>query len=667
MVASRKRISAKNLVFCCNSVNDLYVTLCRQTRIKFPRFDAPADAIRAGREGASVLILADEYPAATDIIDAPLLGAAKRKKLRLYVEYPAAVEGVELGTPQPTVWERVVVSSNFFGAKLPNQTVLAQHGCWFLPAKCGKPHMVVARVAGYRTAAYGLPKETSPILFQLPRTQVMLATSKLSHFITGRYGPAADWAMLWRKLLSWLSGADLPELSWSPTVGMQAQAGDRLPGSIELDAFTSNVKWFDSYVIHNSPVGGIAALEGYEAAIDHSGRQRIRNIFRGDCTGETAMVFALDYALSRDPSSKLKAQELLDFVWSDKAFRHGDPNDPAYGLNDWFMKDGVFYGDDNARVVMPALLSARLLGDERWDAFILRNLLANLRTTGPTGFRDGRVEQKEFQPGPDGWRFMFDREIIHYAPHYQGYLWAAFLWAYGLTGYRPFRDRTLTAIRMTMEKYPRWEWTNGLAQEIARMMLPLAMLVRVEDTLEHRAWLKQMTDDLLALQQPCGAIRELLGTPGEGRYPPPKSNDEYGKYEAPLIQENGQPSCDLLYTTNYAYLGLHEAAAATGDASLKVAADRLTEFLSRIQVKSRAHPYLDGAWMRGFDYELWEYFGSSADIGWGAWCLESGWTNAWIAAILAMRKLGITLFDLSLSERFKKLLPDMLKEMGLER
>jgi hypothetical protein len=121
-----------------------------------------------------------------------------------------------------------------------------------------------------------------------------------------------------------------------------------------------------------------------------------------------------------------------------------------------------------------------------------------------------------------------------------------------------------------------------------------------------------------------------------------------------------------LYTANWALIGLHEAAAATKDAKLQEAADRLIAFLCRIQVRSEAHPYLDGAWMRSFDDVLWEYWGSSADNGWGPWCVETGWTNSWIASILAMRESGTRLFDLSKADRFRSLMPQLIIDMGLE-
>ena len=63
-----------------------------------------------------------------------------------------------------------------------------------------------------------------------------------------------------------------------------------------------------------------------------------------------------------------------------------------------------------------------------------------------------------------------------------------------------------------MEGYPeQWSWTNGIQQERARMILPLAWLYRVAPTEEHLDWLHFMTNELLRNQVPCGGIREELG------------------------------------------------------------------------------------------------------------------------------------------------------------
>lgn len=54
---------------------------------------------------------------------------------------------------------------------------------------------------------------------------------------------------------------------------------------------------------------------------------------------------------------------------------------------------------------------------------------------------------------------------------------------------------------MMMASYPeQWSWTNGIQQERARMILPLAWLYRVEPTEEHLKWLHYMTNELLKIK-----------------------------------------------------------------------------------------------------------------------------------------------------------------------
>jgi hypothetical protein len=312
--------------------------------------------------------------------------------------------------------------------------------------------------------------------------------------------------------------------------------------------------------------------------------------------------------------------------------------------------------------MLGTMAAAALLKADRWDRPLLRCLLANLRTTGRLGFRGNRLEEGPLQK--EGWRHYFESERINYAPHYEAYLWVCFLWAFHKTGLSLFLDRARNAIRMTVAAYPQgWRWTNGLQQERARMLLPLAWLVRVDDTAEHREWLRRIATDLLALQHESGALREEIGPAESGRYGPPKSNEEYGTKEAPLIQQNGDPLCDLLYTTNFAFVGLHEAASATGERLYLEATEKLAKFLCRVQVRSESRPELDGAWFRAFDYGRWDYWASNADAGWGAWSVETGWTQAWIASLLATRHMRTSLWQLTAGSRIARHLSELLPIM----
>ena len=60
------------------------------------------------------------------------------------------------------------------------------------------------------------------------------------------------------------------------------------------------------------------------------------------------------------------------------------------------------------------------------------------------------------------------------------------------------------------------------------------------------------------------------------------------------------------------------------------------DYLVRIQIRSDSKPVIDGGWMRGFDYSLWEYYGSNADESWTAYCMETGWTDAIIHIALSL-------------------------------
>jgi hypothetical protein len=265
-----------------------------------------------------------------------------------------------------------------------------------------------------------------------------------------------------------------------------------------------------------------------------------------------------------------------------------------------------------------------------------------------------------------GWRAIYASAsapgAADYSPHYQSYIWAVYLWGYSKSGFQPLYDRAAAALEAMMSGYPtKWVPTsNGIAMQRARIVLPLAWLVRVNDTATHRQWLQTAVDGLLTRQHCSGdggggggdgwcALKEELSHPGWGGSTRVPNNDDYGTFEAPLNQFNDDPVSDFLYTSNFALLGLHEAAAATGDAKTKAAEDALANYIVRVQTASTSHPHLDGSFARAFDYSKWEPWGSDADIGWGAWSVESGWTQSWITSALGFRQLNTSLWDLGQS------------------
>ena len=640
------------LIFCCRADNDLYRVLVEQGA-KSPRVEDAAAAVAKASEGAGVLLLADGYPAKPTVVAPALLEAAAAKRLRLYIEYPSALPGLEVGQPRRTQWERAVVASDAFGPSLPRLRILAIHDCHFVPTEADRPSIVLARVAGFDRAVFGLPEETFPILFEHAEGRVLVATTKLSQFVAARYGPQAAWAAIWGHLVSWLQGGGpAPKLAWTPTVRPTYGRDAALPADAEQRAFRRGAEWFRRAPLRAGPPGDCrdGLLEGYASRVRFDGSQPVRRQLRNDCMGESSLALALAGAVTRDAQFLEAAANLNDVIYTHSVLAQGpraDPKSASFGLVGWTTAaHGTYYGDDNARSLLGTLGAAAALHSDRWDKPLLRCILANFRTCGRYGFRGNALTEQRLQGR--GWRHFHDAAPVNYAPHYEAHIWACYLWAYRHTKWTPLLERAKTAIRMTMAAYPdQWRWTNGIQQERARMLLPLAWLVRLEDTAEHRGWLRRMATEMLADQVECGAIREEFGRPGLGTIPPPASNAAYGKHEAPIIQRNGDPVCDLLYTGGFALLGLHEAAAATGDRLYADAETKLARFLCRIQVRSDAHRELDGAWFRAFDFGRWEYFGSNADVGWGAWCIETGWKQAWIVTVLGLRERKTSLWELT--------------------
>jgi len=695
------------IYLCCHVDNDLYRTL-NENDFDCIRFDDSAAAIAQVPEASSLLILADRYPQDTTRIIPQHFEQARRKKLRLYVEYPGWLPEIQVSPPRRLSIERAVIASDFFGLKLKKLRIMSIHSKHIVPVDVPEPHLVAARVAGFDYAVYGLPEETFPILFEHPMKDMLIATTKLSHFVTGRHSPTDAVRTMWGKILQWLyRDQPLPELGWTPTVKTTYQRNGSMSKDIEKQAIRRAVQWyFNSRLLPtaeqdkvvkrvmqkdgllpppspNEPIGNgsFGVIQCYMSSISLDGFQMRNAVRRGDNNCEAAMTFALASKLMGDEQGLQIASNILDYYLFNSEARKGtraNPKHGAYGLIAWGIDHPAWlranYGDDNARQIMGILATAAMTNSERWNETVCLCLLADLRTTGILGFRPDRIDIEPLTL--NGWVPYFKAKTVRIAPHYQAYLWACFLWAYQHTGDELFYTRAENAIRKTMENYPEnWSWTNGMSQEIARMLLPLAWLVCVKDTSEHRQWLHRMTLDLIALQQPCGAIREKLGQPGKGMYPPPASNQDYGGTEASLIQQNNDPVCDLLYTTNFAFLGLHEAAAATGESTYLEAEDKLAEFLCRIQVSSQSHPELAGTWFRAFDFQRWEYWGSDADAGWGAWCAMTGWIHSWITSVLAMRQLNTNLWDLTadipmsrLHEKYHRaMLPDkILRSLNIE-
>ncbi len=665
-----KSLSDNRIIVYCNEDNDLYQLLISNGQ-DCMRFGNIEDALEKCKKNDILLILAKGYPMEKTVIPVDFYKVTNAKKLRAYIEFPDRLASGNVGEIKPTKKERLVVTSDFFGTDLASMNILDAGLYSYVDVTERKSHLKGANVAGFDKAIYGLENTPNfPILFE--EGGVLVSTTKLSDFNQSRYSPLNAWEGAIHGILSHLGIEIKPEsVKWDPIVKPVYTRTEPLPSNAYELAIEQGVAWYTKarFLIHENwkdhwksidtlplPVGppmnlslpsgdgSLGVMEGHYSYINPDGSQPYRYWLRGDCTAETAMTFAIGSNLNGRGQNLKIAANLLDFLYNSDAFKSPSSKDPkmsSYGLTGWAdTQKSRYYGDDNARVLIGSILTAQLLENNKWDKQILEMILANFRTAGEKGFRKNALNGDYIDETT--WQVLMKGQFENPAPHYESWLWATYLWLYDKTGYKPILDRAKKAIEITMANYPdNWLWANGIQQERARMILPLAWLVRVEDTKQSRKWLNTVCNDLLKNQAACGGLREELGEGNKGKYGAPKTNKDYGTNEAPVIQANGEQVADMLYTNNFAFFALNEAAEATNNPKYVDAVDKLADFLVRIQSTSSGRADLDGCWFRAFDYGTWEYYGSNADHGWGAWGTLTGWTQSFITTTLAL-KLGHT-------------------------
>lgn len=661
--------------------------LIRDNGLAMRRFATLDAAMRELPDSVGLIIAADGYPEVRTEVSERVYAELRRRGVRLFVEYPAWLPSTRMAdTAHDCRLERAVVCSDMFGDGLRPMSILGVNGCRIIPTdfEAERTVLAMAKVAGFDVAQFGLTDTKVYPLVITDGDDRLVALSKLSDFKRGRFGPARSWQAFWQELLRWLSRDSALRISNfatdpTPTYGPAQAIGEtERRESVRRGA---DWIWKANLLIHPSweeseipkyqsmygncnlffgPAitdrmakgdGSRGVMEGHGSTVFADGSQLYRYFTRADVQGETAMLLASAGKMTGEEKYDRLAERLLDYLFYDSGFRggpRGDRRSSAYGLLSWAnTHPETFYNDDNARCILGAIGASAMTGNRKWTDFIVENILANYRTSSRQGFQGGMLKQEDIEA--NGWRYYSQRDLVNPHPHFESWMLACYLWLYDKTGYQPLLDKARRAIGLIMEAYPDgWHCQNGIQQERARMILPLAWLVRVDDTAEHRQWLATVVDRLLQCQDPCGAIREELGRNDQDLNKIlVTSNDAYGKNEAPLIARNGELAADMLYTCNFAFFALNEAAHATGDARYRDAVRRLADFLVRIQVKSEGHKDIDGAWFRAFDFGRWDYWASNADNGWGAWCTLTGWIQSWIVTTESLVATDRSYWDLT--------------------
>lgn len=392
------------------------------------------------------------------------------------------------------------------------------------------------------------------------------------------------------------------------------------------DTVYRNLRWFERAGMLVAPDGTGGVREGLTSAIAPDGQPSVAGGERVDCVSECALLFCVYGRALGDERWAERGRRLFERVAT--VYQIASKDSWYYGQ--WqsrgeFRDDSTVYvfNDDSGAATLFSLLGFAYTGDRRLLEAGLRGVeyfchVASEKT-GLFGSMPHRDYKGSGRPGTP-WPVLRGLDVSGAAPHVMNLPLAALLVAYRVTGEDRYFAIARRGIETLMEAYPNWGIVTSRTCEHTRMLLPLALLVQMAPTPEHRRWLDTVVSYLEEKQASCGALAEWDGNN-------PASNAAFGTTENSIFQENGDPISDQLYNTGFAALHLRLAYEATGDDRVRRIFERLADYLTRIQLRDPNLLY-DGAWLRAFDYGRWEYFGSSADIGWGPYCCETGWMCA---------------------------------------
>jgi len=380
-------------------------------------------------------------------------------------------------------------------------------------------------------------------------------------------------------------------------------------------ALDRNIRWFERSGALLRPDGALGVSEWIsEPDINGNripyGKGQMFSPERADCVFESGLAFSLYGKLARTERYRRVGENLLLSILD---FQRLGRDDTRYGLWNTRGRTGPLYQDDVAWSTIGCFAGHRYT---TLPILLHRGLLS------------AKASVQAFQTrGKNGLVLAGAQDDPYPHPHDRGQLLASWLYAYGSTGDQSYLELALPLVREMIERFstiPRFLISRS--GEATRFLLPLTLAYAYTKHPLFAEALRKQTDYLVSRLAPCGAIREDGSNTGSK-----VSGNDLG-----LTYDANETISDQLYTTSFASMNLWMAYKATSDKVYLDVFHRVMDYLVRIQVEDESKPTIDGGWMRGFDYSLWEYYGSNADSSWTAYCMETGWTNAIIDIALAL-------------------------------
>jgi hypothetical protein len=638
----------------------------------------------------AVVVLAGRYPE-PERIDTTALAEYVRSGGSAYVEFALDDGFLPAGPVRDAHIERIFTREAFQG--MEPLSILDEHlsRAQEVVAPAGSTELLTyGSLAGTHKAVFGPPEHTFPALLdvRIGDGRLLYATTALSHHVQGRYKPVRRWTRLLQLIVAELTRTEAPpdvEVFTEPRVWSASGEPVKLvvrattkpetdlelievsPGRYESELaalpdgehtfavgnHTTSVSvgprperyrrmvdrgiaWFDKAgMFYDAPDGSDGVAEGFSNEIGFDGKLPFRPVPRGDCYTQTAHAFRMYADLADFPRGHAIAANLMRHVVDEEQLT--DRNalygafEPRGARTDLTATNNLF-ADDGGWIALFALISGDTEAGLRGVESLIRTANAELGLQ----VDPWRTPSTLMVKGWDEFGRSPIEDGLDLTSHWQSSALCAYLYAYGITGEPSYLEIAERGLDHMASHYPRARLETSRTCEAGRFLLPLAGGYFYTRKPLYLQTMLKLAEYLKSRQGPDGGFAEW-----DGKCPP--SNEAYGVDEASIFQANGDPVTDQLYGTPFAAWALPIVHQITGEPVFEELAHGVLDYLSRIQIDDPADEQLDGTWQRAFDFDAWEYFGSNADIGWGPYCVETGWSVA-PSLIAAMQYLQDTPF-----------------------
>lgn len=482
----------------------------------------------------------------------------------------------------------------------------------------------------------------------LDEPNLLVCAFRLCNCVRARFAPRKKWIQLLENIVHFLGGAP------GKTVARAMMSGYSLSGDPSIEnALLRAAEWFKKANMlvdyENQPY---SVKEGLGSSVFADGAHPVSHEVRTDCVGECALMYELLYQHTGRQKYRAMADGLYrmprDMQIAESCPHRGMVRGSATG---WW---GVSYQDDTARGFLFPLMWRALLTGDRSDLPRVELTLDYLAsTTGSDGLRAVRVDffdQNKPEVAATGlhrerkgdrledvkWAWgggisgRYSLDALRHMPadvpsaHYNAAYLGALFMGWRILGKRIYLETALKGMDSLLAEYPFTAREHSETEELARLLMPLALRYWATEEPQHREWIHRVADDLQRFRRPSGAYAEW-----DTGYTATCAGVKEG--ESSVLSANGDPVVDFLYSSNWLPMGYATAWLVTGEEKFHRLWREICAYCASTQILS-GNPLHNGIWPRAIDDEQKEVYGVPNDSGWAPWAVETGWTMAEIVS-----------------------------------